>query len=126
MNLTSAPTGEVVALSNYLTTSVSIRYDTLHPFGLSNSWKGQGMQQRQLPIFNTSTTTYDDIIDIFLKGETLTLRAICTRCGRAKTPRMAQLVLELVNAGILLKTPFTAPNGVTGYEYSIIADDRAS
>lgn len=82
------------------------------------------MTQKQLPCFNTEPTSYDDIIGVFLKGESLTLRVICTRCGRAKTPRMAQMVKDMVNAGILLKTPFTARNGVTGYDYSIIGDNR--
>lgn len=82
------------------------------------------MFAKQLPCFNTNPTSYDDIIDVFLKGDVLTLRTICTRCGRAKTPTMRALVTQLVDAGILLKTPFTALNGVVGYEYSIIEDNR--
>jgi len=77
---------------------------------------------RQLPCFNTNPTTYNDILNVFPKGETLTMRAICTRCGRAKTPLMRQLVQDLVNSGALLKTRFDTKNGAFGYEYTISAD----
>lgn len=86
--------------------------------------EGRAVLQKQLRCFNTNPTNYDDIINAFLKGETLTLRAICQRCDRAKTPRMLALVNDLVDAGILLKTKFTARNGVAGFDYSIINDTR--
>lgn len=77
------------------------------------------MRNRQLPCFNTNPTSYEDILNVFLKGEVLTMRAICTRCGRAKTPLMAKLVANLVDSGALVKTRFDMPNGAFGYEYAV-------